>query len=1025
MRQRWTSVLLALWAIVMPTVSVLLSADPALAAAPTDCVWADANTIKCDAGTSVYHKQTTPTGVGFYRDTDHEIKVDGSTATGNPGTNNGAGTYTEIASNGAGDISNITIGNVAAAQTASTTPVTPVEVTATDGAGATCDAGNGGLTWIICAAIDHLLAWVDWVRDNVIIPLLKTKPLDQNDPQWTNVYHFWTIMRNIASVCFILLFLVVIFGTAIGYDNYTIKKTLPRLVAAAILMPLSWYVCVLVTDVGVVLGGGLISLGNNLINPPPAIDFNTPFTAAVYGGSGLLLGLTGVVALTQLTSAVLVSVGLFFAGIFFALAWRNVLEIICIVASPLAYLLFVLPATKKYYDLWWKTLWTVSLLYAEYVAGVEGARMAAATLSGFGGFTPLIQLALLGVVPFLVMIWAVRGGNNKLMAAGTNAWKRGIGDQVDKRFGKDSARGKAQAESRKNNNLLRQATIQDWTNSKKTKVGRGLAKTVGFLGVQAYGMRAGTQSGLGYGVGRASQSKANKIKDVKSARGVENTIDTDKVERQTYRETSQEKRAQDLNTSVASLAASKGTARALSETVNNVDGANRKKQLSTFAARSAAGVEAQQRLTLGAQFGERSSDAGHGVVNGRFNPTLNRAPTMGQIDYAAGRDKFYDTQAKYGGIARAGEHYATIESAINKQFGGGPMTPARIAQIRNTMANNALAAGHGAAEAARFTTQATGMAKLRSGSPDGTSKFNAKYIEASDETYRNDGKVDATNQALDEEIDKVIDAEKAASGTTLSRNEARTRVFNNSRAASRIATKAGLRETRGKEAGVIEGLDKAADDLIKAENILPGATLEDQRQEATRRLYNAVSSTATVQGAASTAKQFGDAAGKLVGFQEASIETAIDDKIASDAALGKKTSRMDAEKAVRKEAQYATGTDVKQGVLASAGANSEIQKVAQEARQSARTDTLKQFEGTRAAANGEDRAIGVATDQAVADLTERIYKTSQKSKDPAKRLDRAAARKMATTAIMDERVQRDIRNQMTSNLAAQAREAGT
>ncbi|HEY6737077.1 MAG TPA: hypothetical protein VI322_05165, partial [Candidatus Saccharimonadia bacterium] len=47
------------------------------------------------------------------------------------------------------------------------------------------------------------------------------------------------------------------------------------------------------------------------------------------------------------------------------------------------------------------------------------------------------------------------------------------------------------------------------------------------------------------------------------------------------------------------------------------------------------------------------------------------------------------------------------------------------------------------------------------------------------------------------------------------------------------------------------------------------------------------------------------------------------------------------------------------------------------------------------------------------------------SKDPAKRLDRAAARKMATTAIMDERVQRDIRNQMTSNLAAQAREAGT
>src|SRR6266404_1674952 len=93
-----------------------------------------------------------------------------------------------------------------------------------------CDAGPA-FTWIICGAIKTVVWVIDWIRDNIIVPFLHEPPLDKNDPNITPVYNIWAGFRNVASIFFILIFFLVIFGTAIGWDNYTVKKILPRLVA--------------------------------------------------------------------------------------------------------------------------------------------------------------------------------------------------------------------------------------------------------------------------------------------------------------------------------------------------------------------------------------------------------------------------------------------------------------------------------------------------------------------------------------------------------------------------------------------------------------------------------------------------------------------------------------------------------------------------------------------------------------------------------------------------------------------------
>ena len=111
-----------------------------------------------------------------------------------------------------------------------------------------------GIGWIICPVSNWLADGIDYMY-SALQEFLKTKPLETTN-QNSGIYLAWVIMRNISNVAFIVAFLVIIYSqlTSVGISNYGVKKMLPRLVIAAVLVNLSFTFCAVLLDLSNVTG---------------------------------------------------------------------------------------------------------------------------------------------------------------------------------------------------------------------------------------------------------------------------------------------------------------------------------------------------------------------------------------------------------------------------------------------------------------------------------------------------------------------------------------------------------------------------------------------------------------------------------------------------------------------------------------------------------------------------------------------------------------------------------------------------
>src|SRR3989338_2667695 len=81
----------------------------------------------------------------------------------------------------------------------------------------------------------------------------------------------WNIIRDVANMFFIVILLVIAFGTILGLEQYEWKKSLPKLVFAAIFVNFSNVICQLIIDVAQVftitfLNAVAGTAGGNFIN---------------------------------------------------------------------------------------------------------------------------------------------------------------------------------------------------------------------------------------------------------------------------------------------------------------------------------------------------------------------------------------------------------------------------------------------------------------------------------------------------------------------------------------------------------------------------------------------------------------------------------------------------------------------------------------------------------------------------------------------------------------------------------------
>jgi len=273
-----------------------------------------------------------------------------------------------------------------------------------------------GIGWIICPVMKFMAGVVDEaykiVSNLLIAPALSTDTSDTND-----TYKAWSAMRSIANVAFVIAFLIIIFSqlTSVGITNYGIKKMLPRLIIAAILVNLSYFICTIAVDISNILGSSLIqffdSIGGKIAGPA----FTTTVAQTGDGWAGIVGGIlattvavaaiTGIALYAGLSILLPALISALFAivTVFLVLTLRQALIIILIVVSPLAFVAFLLPNTENLFKKW-QSLLTTLLLMFPIIAVIFGASALASqvVMTSSENFFVQVMGALIAIIPLFI-----------------------------------------------------------------------------------------------------------------------------------------------------------------------------------------------------------------------------------------------------------------------------------------------------------------------------------------------------------------------------------------------------------------------------------------------------------------------------------------------------------------------------------------------------------------------------------------------------------------------------------------------
>jgi len=303
--------------------------------------------------------------------------------------------------------------------------------TATGTSGNACEENNNtGFEWIICGVlrgVDDLVT-----RFNHVIEGQMNFNVKQNliDPQ--GIHQAWNTFRILASSLLVIIMLVMVFSQAISagpFDAYTVRKLLPRLVAAVILIQISWVLGIYLVRVANDLGNGIASLlaapfgGTDQLNFDKLLgELGSAWPAGVVGVGFL----AGAVALIINPFGALMLAFIVFMGLIVALAVlliRQALIIACIIFMPVAFVAWILPGTQKYWKLLWDNFVKALLLFPIIIGLIYIGRIFA-WIVGVGGSDPGVLDVFAIVIgffgPYFLLPRAFRWGGS-IMSAATGA----------------------------------------------------------------------------------------------------------------------------------------------------------------------------------------------------------------------------------------------------------------------------------------------------------------------------------------------------------------------------------------------------------------------------------------------------------------------------------------------------------------------------------------------------------------------------------------------------------------------------
>lgn len=325
-----------------------------------------------------------------------------------------------------------------------------------------------GIGWIICPVTDFLAGAMDWLF-NVLSGFMVVQPVQTN--QANVLFRAWSMMRNFANVAFVIAFLIIIYSqiTSVGLSNYGIKKILPRLIVAAVLVNVSYWICAVAVDISNIMGYSIqdifISMRNNLVGNEGnswTVGSWSSITGFVLSGGTALTALGIGTYATILTSAggaiymllpILVGVLVSVLIALIIIAARQAVITILIILSPLAFVAYILPNTDKYFKRWHELGSTMLIMFPAFSIVFGGSQLAGTAIIQNASSINLVilglavQVAPLAITPLLLR---VSGSLLNKVAGIVNNPSKGMIDRTRKWAQERSDDHKGRALSRSN-----------------------------------------------------------------------------------------------------------------------------------------------------------------------------------------------------------------------------------------------------------------------------------------------------------------------------------------------------------------------------------------------------------------------------------------------------------------------------------------------------------------------------------------------------------------------------------------------
>ena len=277
---------------------------------------------------------------------------------------------------------------------------------ASESSGASCQDSLGSLGWLVCPTTGKISEAVDFLYDK-IEDVLVINPVEAKDG--SPVYEIWKYFQGVTNVVFMIFLLVIVFSqiTGWGINNYGVKKALPKLIIAAILVNLSFYICSLAVDVSNIFGGSIRGLLESIeasagvgaeVGEVSGASMAEMYTALA---SGATLAIGGAVVAFE-TGAIWMMIPMALGALvsvvigLVTIAMRQAVVTLLIMVAPLAMVAYILPNTEQWFKKWKQLLFQMLIFYPAFslLFGASSIAGWAIIVSSDNGFGVLIGTAV-------------------------------------------------------------------------------------------------------------------------------------------------------------------------------------------------------------------------------------------------------------------------------------------------------------------------------------------------------------------------------------------------------------------------------------------------------------------------------------------------------------------------------------------------------------------------------------------------------------------------------------------------------